>query len=64
MFDYEDDPNDDGTTDPVEFARLEHELAALHLKLVNEEIPETEYNTAKLPMQSVRLFDNQLVTKL
>lgn len=49
-FDYDDDPDDNGTTDPIEFGRLENELAALRLKLEKEEISEDDYSVAKIPI--------------
>ena len=50
-FDDDEDPDDDGTTDPVEFARLEHELAALRLQLERNEISQEYYDTVKTPIQ-------------
>lgn len=49
-FDYDDDPDDDGTIDPAEFARLERELANLRLRLEQKDLSEDEYNVIKLPI--------------
>lgn len=44
-FDDDEDPDDDGTTDPVGFARLERELAALRLRLEQKQLSEAGLHT-------------------